>query len=180
MIMDVPRDLPAGTVTFLFTDVEGSTRLLHELGTDRYAHALAEHRRILRETFIAHGGAEVDTQGDAFFVAFRTAPEAVRAATQAIGGTVLGPDSGADRHPHWDAAPGRGRVCRRRCAPSGPDRRGRPRRASAGLRFDRRPVGERRAARPGRAPPEGSDPAAAALSTGDSRARDRVPAAEDA
>jgi class 3 adenylate cyclase len=51
MIVDVPRDLPAGTVTFLFTDVEGSTRLLHELGTDRYAHALAEHRRILRETF---------------------------------------------------------------------------------------------------------------------------------
>jgi predicted ATPase/class 3 adenylate cyclase len=91
MIMVVPRDLPAGTVTFLFTDVEGSTRLLHELGTDRYAHALAEHRRILRETFSAHGGAEVDTQGDAFFVAFRTAPGAVRAAAQAVEELSSGP-----------------------------------------------------------------------------------------
>ena len=91
MITGVTRDLPAGRVTFLFTDVEGSTRLLHELGTDRYAHALAEHRRILRETFIAHGGAEVDTQGDAFFVAFPTAPEAVRAATQAVEELSSGP-----------------------------------------------------------------------------------------
>ncbi len=62
------RDLPTGTVTFLFTDVEGSTRLLHELGTHRYAAALAEHRWIVREAFRAHGGVEVDTQGDAFFV----------------------------------------------------------------------------------------------------------------
>jgi DNA-binding NarL/FixJ family response regulator/class 3 adenylate cyclase len=91
MIVSVPRDLLAGTVTFLFTDVEGSTRLLHELGTDRYAHALAEHRRILRETFSAHGGVEVDTQGDAFFVAFPTAPEAVRAATQAVEELSAGP-----------------------------------------------------------------------------------------
>src|SRR6187399_3186814 len=84
MMMGVPRDLPAGTVTFLFTDVEGSTRLLREFGTDRYARALAEHRSILRETFGAHGGVEVDTQGDAFFVAFPTAPEAVRAAAQVV------------------------------------------------------------------------------------------------
>jgi predicted ATPase/class 3 adenylate cyclase len=91
MMMGVPRDLPGGTVTFLFTDVEGSTRLLHELGTDRYAHALAEHRRVLRETFSAHGGVEVDTQGDAFFVAFPTAPEAVRAAAQAMEELSLGP-----------------------------------------------------------------------------------------
>jgi class 3 adenylate cyclase len=87
----VPRDLPAGTVTFLFTDVEGSTRLLHEFGTDRYADSLAEHRRILRETFSAHGGAEVDTQGDAFFVAFPTAPAAVRAAAQAVDELSSGP-----------------------------------------------------------------------------------------
>ena len=72
--------LPAGTVTFLFTDVEGSTKLLHELGAERYAEALAEHRRILREAFTAHGGIEVDTQGDAFFVAFPTAPGALEAA----------------------------------------------------------------------------------------------------
>ncbi len=72
--------LPSGTVTFLFTDVEGSTRLLHELGAAAYADALAEHRRVLRAAFAAHGGVEVDTQGDAFFVAFATAPDALDAA----------------------------------------------------------------------------------------------------
>ena len=66
--------LPTGTVTFLFTDIEGSTRLLRELGPDAYSEALAEHRRVLRETFAANGGVEVDTQGDAFLVAFPTAP----------------------------------------------------------------------------------------------------------
>jgi class 3 adenylate cyclase len=82
-MVGVRRDLPAGTVTFLFTDVEGSTRLLQACGTDRYANALAEHRRVLREAFSVHGGVEVDTQGDAFFVAFPTASGAVRAAAQA-------------------------------------------------------------------------------------------------
>jgi predicted ATPase/class 3 adenylate cyclase len=77
------RDLPTGTVTFLFTDVEGSTRLLHEFGAERYAGALADHRLILRESFTRHGGIEVDTQGDAFFVAFPTADGAVRAAAEA-------------------------------------------------------------------------------------------------
>jgi predicted ATPase len=66
-------------VTFLFTDVEGSTRLLSELG-DRYADELAEHRRLLREVFGKHGGVEVDTQGDAFFVAFSRARDALAAA----------------------------------------------------------------------------------------------------
>ena len=73
-------DLPSGTVTFLFTDVEGSTRLLHELGADAYAEALAEHRRVIREACAAEGGVEVDTQGDAFFFAFPTAPGAAAAA----------------------------------------------------------------------------------------------------
>ena len=73
-------ELPTGTVTFLFTDIEGSTRLLHALGPEAYAEALAEHRRLLREAFAAHGGVEVDTQGDAFFVAFPTAMGAVAAA----------------------------------------------------------------------------------------------------
>ena len=77
-------NLPSGTVTFLFTDVEGSTKLLHELGAERYARALAEHRRVLRQAFSAHGGVEVDTQGDAFFVAFPTAPGALAAAEQAV------------------------------------------------------------------------------------------------
>jgi predicted ATPase len=71
--------LPAGTVTFLFTDVEGSTRLLAEHG-DAYAELLAEHRRLLRDAFAAHGGVEVDTQGDAFFVAFARAGDAAAAA----------------------------------------------------------------------------------------------------
>ena len=66
------RELPTGTVTFLFTDIEGSTRLLHELG-DAYADALAEHRRLVREAFKHHRGMEVDTQGDASFVAFARA-----------------------------------------------------------------------------------------------------------
>jgi predicted ATPase/class 3 adenylate cyclase len=73
------RDLPSGTVTFLFTDIEGSTRLLHDLG-EAYAEALAEHRRVLREAFGRHGGIEVDTQGDAFFVAFARAGDALAAA----------------------------------------------------------------------------------------------------
>src|SRR5438874_11604869 len=79
--MSASSHLPSGTVTFLFTDIEGSTRLLHELG-DAYADALAEHRRVLREAFARHGGVEVDTQGDAFFVAFATASGALDAARE--------------------------------------------------------------------------------------------------
>jgi class 3 adenylate cyclase len=77
------ENLPTGTVTFLFTDVEGSTKLLHGLGAQGYAQALAKHRRALRAAFAAHGGVEVDTQGDAFFVAFPTAPGALEAACEA-------------------------------------------------------------------------------------------------
>ncbi|MEX2212146.1 MAG: adenylate/guanylate cyclase domain-containing protein [Gaiellaceae bacterium] len=84
-------DLLAGEVTFLFTDVEGSTTLLHELGAAAYAEALAEHRRALRHAFAAHGGVEVDTQGDAFFVAFPTAPGALAAAKQALDELAAGP-----------------------------------------------------------------------------------------
>ena len=83
------RDLPSGTVTFLFTDVEGSTKLLHELGAEGYAEALAEHRRLIREACAARDGVEVDTQGDAFFFAFPTAPEAIAAGeamTEALAG----------------------------------------------------------------------------------------------
>jgi class 3 adenylate cyclase len=76
------RELPTGTVTFLFTDIEGSTRLLHELG-DAYAGILAEHRRVLRDAFATHGGVEVDTQGDAFFVAFARATDALSGAADA-------------------------------------------------------------------------------------------------
>ena len=90
----VDRALPSGTVTFLFTDVEGSTKLLHELGEAAYAAALAEHRYILREAFGAHGGVEVDTQGDAFFVAFPTAPGALELDRPSRSNDM----SSADRH----------------------------------------------------------------------------------
>src|SRR6266511_5785945 len=85
------RELPSGTVTFLFTDIEGSTRLLQELGEEAYAEALAEHRRVLREAFTKHGGVEVDTQGDAFFVAFPTAPGALAAAAEGRDALAAGP-----------------------------------------------------------------------------------------
>jgi YVTN family beta-propeller protein len=73
---------PTGTVTFLFTDVEGSTRLLKELRDD-YATALAVHQRIIRDALAAHDGSEIDTQGDSFFAAFRRAKDAVGAAVDA-------------------------------------------------------------------------------------------------
>jgi predicted ATPase len=87
----VRSDLPTGTVTFLFTDVEGSTKLLHELGAEVYADALAEHRRIVRDWCAAEGGVEVDTQGDAFFFVFSSARGAVGAAQAITDGLLGGP-----------------------------------------------------------------------------------------
>jgi predicted ATPase/class 3 adenylate cyclase len=87
----VRADLPSGTVTFLFTDVEGSTKLLHGLGADGYAEALAEHRRKIRDASAGEGGVEVDTQGDAFFFAFPTAPGAVAAAEAMTEALASGP-----------------------------------------------------------------------------------------
>ena len=75
--------LPAGTVTFIFTDIEGSTELLKQLG-DQYATVLADMRRILREIFSRWNGQEVDTQGDSFFVSFPRASEAVAAAVEIL------------------------------------------------------------------------------------------------
>ena len=92
--------LPSGTVTFLFTDVEGSTKLLHELGAEGYAEALAEHRRVIREACAAHGGVEVDTQGDAFFFAFPTAPAAVARPRRCTEALAAGTDPGADGSAH--------------------------------------------------------------------------------
>jgi class 3 adenylate cyclase len=73
--------LPTGTVTFVMTDIEGSTRLIQALG-DRYPQLLAEHYGLLREAF-STGGVEVGSQGDALFYAFTDAPSAVRAALDA-------------------------------------------------------------------------------------------------
>jgi len=133
----VRADLPAGTVTFLFTDVEGSTKLLHSLGAEGYAEALAEHRRVIREACTRHDGVEVDTQGDAFFFAFPIAPGALAAAgdmTEALAlgevrvriglhtGTPLLIDEG---YVGGDVLP------------CGPHRRGRPRRPDPRLLFNR-------------------------------------------
>ena len=85
------RALPTGTVTLLFTDVEGSTRLLHELGAVRYGTVLAEHRQLVRRAFARHDGIEVDTEGDAFFYAFPTAPAALEAAREAQEALSAGP-----------------------------------------------------------------------------------------
>ena len=127
-------DLPTGTVTFLFTDVEGSTRLLHSLGAEAYAEALAEHRRIIREACATEGGVEVDTQGDAFFFAFPTAPGALAAAAAftdvACARAVqvrVGLHTGTPlRH--------RRGLCGRRRPPRRAHRGGRPRRAGPRLR----------------------------------------------
>jgi predicted ATPase len=84
-------NLPSGTVTFLFTDVDGSTRLLHSLGAEGYADALAEHRHVIRDACTGEGGVEVDTQGDAFFFAFTTAPAALSAAAAFTKSLAAGP-----------------------------------------------------------------------------------------
>ena len=91
MMPHMRRELPAGTVTFLFTDVEGSTKLLHGLGAEGYAQALAEHRRVIREACARQDGVEVDTQGDAFFFAFPTAPGALSAAGEITEALAAGP-----------------------------------------------------------------------------------------
>jgi class 3 adenylate cyclase len=91
MMRAVRRDLPSGTFTFLFSDIEGSTKLLHELGAEAYADALLEHRRVLREAFARHGGIEVGTEGDSFFVAFPTAHGALKAAQEAQEALASGP-----------------------------------------------------------------------------------------
>ena len=75
--------LPGGTVTFVFTDIEGSTKLLQELGDEGYGQVSADHRRLVRETFGSRGGTEIDTQGDAFFFSFPRARDAVAAAVDA-------------------------------------------------------------------------------------------------
>jgi class 3 adenylate cyclase len=76
-------NLPGGTVTFVFTDIEGSTKLLQELGDEGYGQVSGDHRRLVRETFGGRGGTEIDTQGDAFFFSFPRARDAVAAAVDA-------------------------------------------------------------------------------------------------
>src|SRR4051812_50074625 len=78
--MTEPRTLPRGTLTFLFTDIEGSTTLERTIGRDRYAELLARHRTIAREAWAANGGHELGTEGDSFFVYFQESWQAIAAA----------------------------------------------------------------------------------------------------
>jgi hypothetical protein len=116
---------PTGKVTLLFTDVEGSTRLL---GAERYGEALELHRRLLREAFERHGGYEGDEEGDAFFVAFTSAPEAVAAAARAQRALASAewPEEGAirgtDGPPHRSACSSSSEVHRDRCTQGSADR----------------------------------------------------------
>jgi class 3 adenylate cyclase len=82
---------PSGTVTFVFTDIEGSTALLDDLGAEAFKEALADHRRALRDAFGAHSGYEVDDAGDGLFYAFASASEAVSAVEQAMASLADGP-----------------------------------------------------------------------------------------
>jgi predicted ATPase/class 3 adenylate cyclase len=91
IIPAVERDLPSGTVTFLFSDVEGSTKLLRALGTERYMRVIRDHRRVMREAFQPRGGVEVGTEGDSFFVAFPTADGAIAAARDMTAALADGP-----------------------------------------------------------------------------------------
>jgi class 3 adenylate cyclase len=81
--MAATETLPVGTVTFLFTDIEGSTRTLRELGRERYEDVLGLHNKLVRDAMEAHDGIEVDRQGDGFFFVFPKATSAVRAAADA-------------------------------------------------------------------------------------------------
>ena len=89
-------DLPTGTVTFVFTDIEGSTRLLNSLGQDEYSDLLTDHRQLVREVVAEAGGHEFGTEGDAFFLAFASAPAAVRAAV-GIQRRMAAGEGGGDR-----------------------------------------------------------------------------------
>src|SRR5262245_42654045 len=82
---------PVGEITLVFTDIEGSTKLLEQLGTSGYRDALAEHRRVVRDAFARYGGYEVDYEGDAFFYAFSSASGAVSAVSEAMEGLRRGP-----------------------------------------------------------------------------------------
>ena len=79
----IAPNLPTGTLTMLFTDIEGSTRLLQQLGTQAFTELVLAHREALRAAFSAHGGQEIGTEGDSFFVVFRRAGDAVAAAVEA-------------------------------------------------------------------------------------------------
>ena len=143
---DTPGDVNldetgATTLTFLFTDIEGSTALLRRL-RDGYGAVFEDHRRLLRDAWEAHGGRELDNEGDSFFVAFRRPRQAVDAAVaaqRALAGHPW-PDgrrrARPDRRAHRRGDAGRRPLRRPRRPPRGSDLRRRPRRAGAALGDD--------------------------------------------
>jgi predicted ATPase/class 3 adenylate cyclase len=91
-----PTTLPTGTVTFLFTDIEGSTRLIQQLGTERYSALLETHQAIVREALRSSEGVEIKTEGDSFFAVFRSAGGAISATVsmqRALGAQPWPPDA---------------------------------------------------------------------------------------
>ena len=178
--------VPTGTVTFLFTDIEGSTRLVQELD-EGYGQLLEQHHALLRAAFEKHGGQEVDSQGDAFFFAFRRARDGVRAAVEAQkalaaadwprGVSVrirVGIHTG---EPGFAESGYHGLDVVRAARISGC----RPRRPDPHLLGDARPRRHRgrrrRLPRPGRAPPQGHRAGAAHLPGARTRHRGGLPAA---
>ena len=170
-----PRELPAGTVTFLFTDLEGSTRLL-EAHPAAYRDAVRRHHALLRGAVEAHGGVVFETVGDAVYAAFAQATDAVAAALAgqlalrredwgALGEGALRARMGL----HTGEVGGAGRALLRRAAvPRRAAAAGGPRGAGGALGGHRRahrgrPAGRGGPARPGRAPPQGPGEARAGL-----------------
>src|SRR3970282_21419 len=144
--------LPTGTVTFLFTDIEGSTRLAERLGTATWSELLEAHQAILRQAFAASDGREIKTEGDSFFVVFRSAQAAVGASLggQRASGASARRDGGARAaRALRGGAAARGGVARpRRAPPEGP----------LAARADR-PARHRRPARPLPGPEDAVQPA---------------------
>src|SRR5580700_3040625 len=124
-------ELPAGTVTMLFSDIEGSTALLNRLG-ERYGEALSAQRSLMRAAIVAWHGHEMGTEGDSFYVVFESAADAVcccLAAQQALAGhDGRGRGARPDGPAFGGADAARGRLHRHGRAPRGADRRGRARR----------------------------------------------------
>ncbi len=190
MQVDLDRSLPTGTVTFLFSDIEGSTRLVQDLG-DRYAEVLERHQTILRSAFAGHDGTEVGTEGDSFFVVFPSAPDAVAAAVDGereSGDGALArrrADPRADGVAHRRGRLRRRQLRRRRRPPRGTDRRRGSRRPDPDLGCHARArreldAGRDRGQRPRHPPIEGPPRGGAHLPGRGGRARRRLPPARDA
>ena len=170
------HELPTGTVTLLFTDMAGSTRLLQLLGK-RYADVLAECRDLMRAAFHQHHGHEIDTQGDAFFVAFARASDAdlSRGDCPTCSRWPLlarrGSGSGSHGPAHGRTRSGLGRLCRSERASRGPHYERWAWGAGAALSSDVRLSGARltregKPARPGSTSPQRSETPPSSVPTG--------------